>query len=187
MDVELLNDLNSLQFWAPGVLEQGKEASREDLMKVFKLRISMVDRVAKVLEEGLGSEPFLLLIRADKVCAPHCAALLNLPLSEIEEASGDTPLDPYSWYGIHKWDFTRDVLPKWVSQLRELAGIEATEAEVLDAFFRIADDKASSPDGSPLMGLSEDGSFWKETLDPGDVEKFSQILGEKDSGEGHCV
>lgn len=159
-----------LKNWAPDVLGQGENARHEDLYEVIRLRTQL---------EAL-SDPalFLVLLRIDKACEKDCATLLYLPKEQAERAAAAAGgnLNPLSWYGVHAWDLSLEVLEHWAWQINDAVTNplkDAHQAEVLRAFLEM--EKFHGREYINTFFIDERGS-WRKWIDSDDRTELARYI-----------
>ena len=156
---ETLAIITQLECWAPHVLQQGAEASPDDLREVIRLR-ALLDRLVPQDLERDEAATFFAMLRADRACAPHCPTLLYLPdedASSVVQAEG-LDLNPMSWYGVHRWGMS-DPLERWAAQL----GDDFHPAVVLRGFLQLRQQFGRHWHNNAF--ITEDGHF-RTSLSP---------------------
>lgn len=169
----MIADLAVLTTWAPLVLQQGADASSDDLTDIIRRRSRVEQWVADLAQRG-DMTPFYQLLRADRACAEHLHILLYLPRQQAEEAAaagaqdvgGDWSLNASAWWGVHDWGVVREGrLGQWAGQIAQAYGEEVHEAEVLEAFHQLSDYRGDEYVNRFFFDSNEN---WREYIDTED-------------------
>jgi len=178
MNPNMHADIEVIRSWAPLVLAQGANADPTDLREVIRIRARLDATLSNDLENN--GAPFFLLMGADRTCTALAWALLYLPQVEAEAAAAKVggQLNSLSWYGIHNWTLTQEVLDHWTWMINDSVTNEMKSihrAEVSRAFSRYEADKGRDYINEFFFG--NDGK-WRKWIDSEDSEALTCIVEE---------
>ena len=160
-----------LKSWAPLILKKGEEASPLDLKMILFLRASLApyERDPRI---------FFQLLRADRACEKHCTTLLYLTPEEALEvvSSIGGTLDPLSWYGVHEWELSLEVLENWTLQVNDAVTNSLRDvrpAEILRAFLELEKFKGREYVNTFFL---DEKSLWRKWLDSDDRTLLASFI-----------